>query len=134
MKDTYLWDWDKEIKKCYLIHRRVMERAIGRKLDNKEWVHHKDKDTLNNNIENLELVDYYQHSQIHGFHGKKGCGISILSTDPNLAWCASCKTFLPITDFNKCKSLTHGIQHYCKKCRREKYLQSKNKKREFWNI
>lgn len=36
-------------------HRLVMEQKLGRLLDRKEVVHHKDGDRLNNDINNLEL-------------------------------------------------------------------------------
>lgn len=43
-------------KKGYVYeHRLVMEEYIGRYLDPKEIVHHKDKNRLNNKIENLQL-------------------------------------------------------------------------------
>lgn len=37
-------------------HRVVMEEALGRKLRSDEVVHHKDGDTLNNKLENLEVI------------------------------------------------------------------------------
>jgi len=37
-------------------HRYLMEKHIGRKLKPKEIVHHKDGNSLNNSLENLELV------------------------------------------------------------------------------
>jgi len=38
-----------------LEHRYVIEQSIGRKLTTKEYVHHKDGDRTNNNLDNLEL-------------------------------------------------------------------------------
>jgi len=38
-------------------HRIVMEKKLGRYLDKKEIVHHKDGDKENNNVDNLELCE-----------------------------------------------------------------------------
>lgn len=56
--------------KYVLEHRLVMEKHLGRYLDKKEVVHHKDSNRLNNNIENLQL---YKSAGIHTMlnHAKK---------------------------------------------------------------
>jgi hypothetical protein len=46
-------------------HRYVMEQYLGRKLNIKEIVHHKDGDGLNNVISNLEIMSWGQHSAYH---------------------------------------------------------------------
>ena len=50
-----------------LLHRVIMENAIGRMLTELEIVHHKDHDRFNNDISNLELMSRQEHSRIHGF-------------------------------------------------------------------
>ena len=46
--------------------RWVMERHLGRKLTETEVVHHKDRDKLNNNIDNLQLFpDRQSHAKLH---------------------------------------------------------------------
>lgn len=50
-----------------LLHRVIMENAIGRILTELEIVHHKDHDRFNNDISNLELMSREEHSRIHGF-------------------------------------------------------------------
>lgn len=64
-----LWtDWDTETKtkKTVLVHREVMELSIGRKLLPKEVVHHRDGNPKNNSIENLEILQWSEHSRHHG--------------------------------------------------------------------
>lgn len=46
-------------------HRLVMERTLGRKLNSNELVHHKDKNKLNNNPDNLELMSFSEHARHH---------------------------------------------------------------------
>jgi len=46
-------------------HRLIMEEHIGRYLTKNEVVHHKDGDTLNNNINNLELLSGSEHRRLH---------------------------------------------------------------------
>jgi len=46
-------------------HRYVMEKYLGRKLNEEEVVHHKDGDVNNNNINNLELFENKSKHNIH---------------------------------------------------------------------
>lgn len=47
-------------------HRLLMEQAVGRQLASSEHVHHKrEGDTLNNSLENLELLPSSDHSAEH---------------------------------------------------------------------
>lgn len=52
-------------KHRYLVHRRLVENKIGRKLKNNEVVHHIDGNKLNNNINNLKLMTRKEHIEIH---------------------------------------------------------------------
>jgi len=46
-------------------HRHLMEQYIGRKLKRCEYVHHKDEDPLNNNLNNLEVISAKDHTILH---------------------------------------------------------------------
>lgn len=48
----------------YLEHRYIMEQYLGRKLKPEEHVHHKDRNTHNNDISNLEVLDRATHGRI----------------------------------------------------------------------
>lgn len=61
-----------------LMHRIIVENSLGRILNKNEVVHHKDGDKKNNVIENLEVVDYREHSKLHRLkQGKKICKIKM---------------------------------------------------------
>ena len=51
--------------------RVIMERLIGRPLEANEHVHHKDKNPLNNDPSNLELLDRRMHERLHGDERQK---------------------------------------------------------------
>ena len=46
-------------------HIHLMEQYIGRKLKRCEYVHHKDEDPLNNNLNNLEVISAKDHTILH---------------------------------------------------------------------
>ena len=46
-------------------HRYIMEQYLGRKLRSDEVVHHKNGDTMDNRIENLEVMWLAEHSSMH---------------------------------------------------------------------
>ncbi len=53
-------------KKLYVAeHRLVMEEYLGRYLDENEVVHHINEDTLDNRIENLQLMTASEHIKLH---------------------------------------------------------------------
>ena len=46
-------------------HRVIVEQSIGRRLDPWEVVHHKDGNPSNNEIDNLEIVEFGSHTAKH---------------------------------------------------------------------
>jgi len=53
-----------------LLHRVIMENHLGRLLEPYEVVHHKNENTKDNRIENLELMTEIQHKRLHKTLGK----------------------------------------------------------------
>lgn len=48
-----------------LAHRWVMERHIGRLLNDDEVVHHIDENRFNNDLSNLQLMTRREHTKLH---------------------------------------------------------------------
>ena len=53
------------------LHRHMMEQKLGRKLGFNEVVHHINEDTLDNRIENLQLMSASEHSRHHSHKRQK---------------------------------------------------------------
>jgi len=69
-KRKYIRIWQPDKKRYVCEHRLVMEEFLGRKLTNKEVIHHINKDIKDNRIENLILFE--NDSQHKIFHHKNG--------------------------------------------------------------
>jgi len=96
-------------------HRFVMENYLGRKLYPYEHVHHKDKNTFNNQINNLELLSPSEHARHHGkSHPRNPKFTSKLPPDVwsrKFVSCINCQS-------TKFKHLAKG---YCQSCYNKKY-------------
>lgn len=62
-------------------HVYVMYKHIGRLLENKECVHHIDRDKTNNHISNLMLLTQSEHKRLH--HIEDGNGTKVKKTCPH---------------------------------------------------
>ncbi len=49
----------------YKNHRKIVEKALGRKLKTGEVVHHKDHNPENNSLSNLEVLTKTEHDILH---------------------------------------------------------------------
>ena len=59
-------------------HRWIMEQHLGRRLLRTEHVHHKDGNTLNNHLDNLEVKDCHAHARMHGAAHRRNLPIEVL--------------------------------------------------------
>ncbi|TES91962.1 MAG: HNH endonuclease [Candidatus Cloacimonadota bacterium] len=109
--------WDKEQKRYRMEHVLVWEKHFG-KIPKGKWSHHKDRNKLNNDISNLEILDITTHKRIHS-----GCKII------KRKWwkpCCKCGQFQPIDNYYKRIS---GISPWCKKCCVKNAVENKRKRR-----
>ncbi len=92
-------------------HRHVMSLMLGRPLTNKEVVHHKDGDKLNNSPSNLELLPN-QSAHKSERHRKR-------FADETRKECSRCEQVKSRTDFNvrgKGGHNTDPHMSYCREC------------------
>lgn len=85
--------------------RLIMEGHLGRELLPDEVVHHKDEDSLNDDIANLEVLTDGEHRRLHRIVAPKG-----------YHWCSKCGKLLPVEEFRADSSKWTGLRCYCKQC------------------
>lgn len=66
---VYVTENGRRVARCE--HRVIVERSLGRKLEPWEIVHHKDGDTDNNDLSNLEVIEWGVHTTEHHTGGRK---------------------------------------------------------------
>jgi len=89
------------------MHRRAIEKHLGRQLGKFEHVHHKNGNKLDNRLENLEVMTLSEH-------------LSLRMTkypviDDSKKECGRCHMILPLESFFKRNSML-GYATLCKKC------------------
>lgn len=95
-----------------LLHRVLMENHLGRMLEDAEVVHHKNKDSKDNHIENLEVMAHGDHTKLHH-------PATILDVE-----CAQCGK-----KFTRAKRSIRGERVFCSKsCSTAFYLTRRKKK------
>lgn len=60
------YEW-KSSGKMYLVHRRIAEDKLGRKLNYSEVIHHINGDHKNNQLDNLIIISRIQHGRLRQF-------------------------------------------------------------------
>jgi hypothetical protein len=104
------------IRTCHAQARRLMEKFLGRKLDRFEYVHHKDEDYTNNNIDNLEVLSPKEHTHkhfpLHGIprHQRPGRRSYMQSYNRRTltAVCANCSQSFPQDRYEKSECCSHS--------------------------
>ena len=91
-------------------HRYRVEQQLGRQLLPHEYVHHKDGNKLNNELANLEVVDWATHTRDHRRNAPKGsyrrprhywvrpcqrCGVPLQRPFgyPPIRYCTQCRPY-----------------------------------------
>lgn len=96
-------------------HRLIMEKHIGRYLENNEFIHHINGIKDDNRIENMEIVSSSQHTTYHNY---------IDMSDRKCLFCNSDKTSI---DKRKNRPIWSRFEngYLCVKCYRKKYNKTK---------
>lgn len=100
-----------------LEHRLVMSEHLGRMLDAREVVHHKDGNRSNNAIENLELMSgHKEHAATHAQESE----LYQLHQQGKLR-CSACREIKPLDSFDIGNTMRYGRKNQCKECRAAAY-------------
>ncbi|MCK9370059.1 HNH endonuclease [Candidatus Dojkabacteria bacterium] len=90
-----------------LEHRLIIENVLQRKLLSTEVVHHINKNTKDNRIENLQVMISSEHTRLHNLKYK---------IEDGHKQCSVCKQYKDISLFYKNKFFKTGFSYLCKEC------------------
>jgi hypothetical protein len=118
-------------------HRYVWMQANG-PIPKGMVIHHKNEDTHDNRLENLEMMTLKEHTSLH-FKGKpfiptagwrashRKVHIELSKDKDGLFWCYSCKQLLDKLKFTRRKDRLSGLEDICKPCRKKQRLETRLK-------
>jgi len=105
-------------------HRKIMEEQLGRKLTEKEHVHHINGNRSDNGIENLKVMSIEEHGRLHGKE-TKGIPRLALRKAPVYYLCLLCNNSFQIKD-------GQYTQKYCsRKCY---WIHKKDLMKIYWSL
>lgn len=100
-----------------LEHRLIMAEHLGRLLEPREVVHHKDGNRSNNAIDNLDLMSgRKEHAAVHA----KESELYQLRQQGQLR-CSACREIKPLDRFDIGNTMRYGRKNQCKVCRSAAY-------------
>jgi hypothetical protein len=105
-------------------HRLVMEKHLGRYLNQNELVHHRDENKQNNKLENLELITRSAHQNLHNpnkGNRKDYTGVVCLECGADTTYPS--KNGQP----HWCLHPTTGAEYVCEKCYKRIKAQTQTK-------